>query len=139
MQRFYLPAYIPLNKRKLPRFSYETAALLSSVPPGTTSQIQPLDVAINTLFKTYVREQFEQHLNENIQLHLENKLTARDRRVLTTKCVVNAWTKIKQNKDLIIRSEVRNIEQSRRIGRPCCLYSEIRRLQVCRNRKENST
>ena len=77
---------------------------LINVPPGTTSRVQPLDVAINKPFKTYVREQFEKHLNENLQLYLENKLTAGDRRILTTKWVANAWQKVKQNKDLIIRS-----------------------------------
>ena len=31
---------------------------LINVPPGTTSRVQPLDVAINKSYKTYVREQF---------------------------------------------------------------------------------
>ena len=31
-------------------------------------------------------------------------MTAGDRRILTTKWVANAWQKVKQNKDLIIRS-----------------------------------
>ena len=64
-------------------------------------------MAINKPFKTYVKEQFEKHLNENLQLYLDNKLTAGDRRILTTKWVANAWAKIKQNKDLIVRSSLK--------------------------------
>jgi len=79
--------------------------ILINVPPGTTSRIQPLDVCINKPFKCYIREQFEQHLQENMILYVESKLTASDRRVLITKWVGNAWSRIKTSlKDTIVRS-----------------------------------
>ena len=56
--------------------------VLVNVPPGCTSRVQPLNV--------YVREQFEKHLDENLERYVEGKLTASERRVLTTKWVGNA-------------------------------------------------
>ncbi len=81
--------------------------VLVNVPPGCTSRVQPLDVSVNNPFKSYVREQFEKHLDENLEHYVEGKLTASERRVLTTKWVGNAWEKLSENKDMIIRSFVK--------------------------------
>ena len=40
---------------------------LSNVPPGCTSRVQVLDVSVDKPFKTQIREQFEEHLNENME------------------------------------------------------------------------
>ena len=56
-----------------------------NVPVGTTSKVQSLDVSINKPFRNYVRELFEQHLDGNLELYVDGKLTAGERRVLTTK------------------------------------------------------
>ena len=77
---------------------------LINVPGGTTSRVQPLDVCINKPFKNYVREQFEQHLDANLESYVEGKLTAGERRILTTKWVAEAWDRIKKQKDLILNS-----------------------------------
>ena len=81
--------------------------VLVNVPPGCTSCVQPLDVSVNKPFKNRVREQFEKHLDENLDRYVERKLTASERRVLTTKWVGNAWEKLSENKDMIIRSFVK--------------------------------
>lgn len=81
--------------------------VLVNVPPGCTSRVQPLDVSVNKPFKNLVREQFEKHLDENLDKYVDGKLTASERRVLTTKWVANAWQKVSENKDMIIRSFVK--------------------------------
>ena len=72
---------------------------LINVPNGTTSRVQPLDVASNKPFKNRVRQAFEEHLHKNLQLYTEGKLTASDRRILTTKWVGDAWSGIKEEKE----------------------------------------
>ena len=83
------------------------STLLINVPPGCTSQVQPLDVSINKPFKHAVREQFEKHLSENLHLYTENKLPVSKRRVLTTKWVAEGWEKVSRNKDIIKKSSVK--------------------------------
>ena len=80
---------------------------LINLPDGTTSRVQPLDVAINKPFKNRVRQAFEEHLHKNLQLYAEGKLTASDKRVLTTKWVGDAWSGIKEEKEMIMRSFVK--------------------------------
>ena len=81
--------------------------VLVNVLPGCTGRVQPLDVSVNKPFKNYVREQFERHLDENLDLFVEGKLAASERRVLTTKWVGNAWEKLSENKGMSIRSYVK--------------------------------
>ena len=59
-----------------------------NVSGGATSRVQSLDVSINKPLKNYVRKLFEQHLN--LELHVDRKLTAEERRVLTTNWVGEA-------------------------------------------------
>ena len=58
--------------------------LLISVPPGCTSQVQPLDVSVNKRFKNAARIQFEKHLKENLSMYVEGKISASEHRVLLT-------------------------------------------------------
>ena len=69
---------------------------LINVPAGTTSRVQLLDVVINKPFKEAVREQFAHHIDGNLELYVEGKLTVSERRMFTTKWVANAWETIKK-------------------------------------------
>ena len=77
---------------------------LVNVPPGCTSRVQPLDISVNKPFKDVVREQFEKHLEENLQRYTEGKISTSKRRVLVTKWVGKAWTEGGSNRDLVLRS-----------------------------------
>ena len=67
------------------KFLQNKSTFLINVPLACTSRVQPLDVSINKPFKHAIREQFEKHLSENLNLYTENKLPVSERRVLTTK------------------------------------------------------
>ena len=60
---------------------------LVNVPSGCTNRFQPLDVSFNKPFKGVVREQFEKHLEENLQRYTEGKISASERRVRVTEWV----------------------------------------------------
>ena len=62
--------------------------------------------AINKPFKDRVHQAFEEHLHKNLQLYTEGKLTASDKRVLIMKLVGDAWSVIKEEKEMIIWSFV---------------------------------
>ena len=59
--------------------------VLVNVSPGCTSRVQPLAVSVNKSFKNYRKQQFEKHIDENLDRYVEGKLTASERRVLTTR------------------------------------------------------
>ena len=77
---------------------------LINAPGGITSRVQLLDVSINKPFKNYVRELLEQHLDANLELHVDGKRTAGERRVLTKEWVGEVWERVKKQKDLIKHS-----------------------------------
>ena len=49
---------------------------LINVPRGATSRILSLDVVINMPFKNHIRKDFDRHLEENLDLYVERKLSA---------------------------------------------------------------
>ena len=61
-------------------------------------------MVINKPFKIHVRYCFERHLKENLDLYVEGKLSASERRVLTTKWVAESWEKTKPDKEMIRHS-----------------------------------
>ena len=77
---------------------------LVSVPPGCTSRVQVVDVLINKPFKDEVRSLFEDHVGKIFDQYVGGKINASQRRVLMTKWVGEAWSKVGKMKDSIIRS-----------------------------------
>ena len=69
-----------------------------------TSRVQVVDVMVNKPFKDEVRRLFENHLDSNFERYVEGKISASERRVLMTKWVGEAWSKVGKMKDSIIRS-----------------------------------
>ena len=74
------------------------------MPPGCTSRVQPLDVSVNKPFKNAIRRQFEKHLNNNLKLYTESKISASERRVLITKWVAVVWHEVSKNSEKVVRS-----------------------------------
>ena len=77
---------------------------LVNVPPGCTSRAQVVDVLISKPFKDEVRSLFEDHLDKNLDQYVDGKINASHWRVLMTKLVGEAWSKVGKMKDSIIRS-----------------------------------
>ena len=77
---------------------------LVNAPPGCTSRVQPLDVSFNKPFKDVVRQQFEKHLEENLQRYTKRKISASERRVLVTNWVAKASTEVGSNRYMVVRS-----------------------------------
>ena len=47
-----------------------------SVPAGTTSLVQPVDVAFNAPFKAAVKREAAKHLQENLNSYMEGRINA---------------------------------------------------------------
>ena len=77
---------------------------LVNLPPGCTSRVQVVDVLINKPFKDEVRSLFGDHLDKKFDQYVDGKINVRQRRVLRTKWVGDAWSKVGKMKDSIIRS-----------------------------------
>ena len=69
-----------------------------------TDGVKALDVSFDMPFKDVVRQQFENHLEENLQRYTEGKISASGRRVLVTKWVGKAWIEVGSNCDMVVRS-----------------------------------
>ena len=75
------------------------------VPPGTTSKVQPLDVAVNSEFKNCVDQLATEHMAANLESFMSGKITASERRILFTKWVGTAWQDISRRlRETMIRS-----------------------------------
>ena len=65
--------------------------------------MQVLDVSVNKPFKTQARDQFEEHLNENMERYMNGEILVRERRILTTHWIANAWSYICLYKNIVKR------------------------------------
>ena len=77
----------------------QTQTSLVNVSPGCTTRVQVLDVLINKPFKDEVHSLFEDHLDKNLDQYVDGKINANQRRVLMTKWVGEAWSKVGKMKD----------------------------------------
>ena len=69
----------------------ECQTTLGLAPPGATSKIQPLNVALNVEFKKSVDRFSMEHLFTNTELFMSGKVSVGDQHVLFTKWVGTAW------------------------------------------------
>ena len=74
------------------------------VPGGCTSLIQPVDVVINKPFKERVEKFATEHMQENLDSYVNGTIPAKERRVLFTKWVGQAWEEVSAMKEMVKRS-----------------------------------
>ena len=75
------------------------------VPGGCTSLIQPLDVVVNKPFKSVIDRLATQHMQERLDDYVNGRISAKERRILFTKWVGQAWEEVSSNgKEMIKRS-----------------------------------
>lgn len=78
---------------------------LSLIPGGYTGYVQVLDVLINKLIKQYIEEYKDLWMEQNFELQQSGKWSVRDRRVLITHWVTQAFKRVYiEHKDAIIAS-----------------------------------
>ena len=77
---------------------------LVNAPTGCTSRVQVVDVLINKPFKDEVHSLFEDHLDKNLDQYVDGKINGSQWRVVMTKWVDEAWSKVGKMKDSIIPS-----------------------------------
>ena len=71
---------------------------------GTTGLIPPLDVVVNAPFKAFIKQLADQHIHDHLDDYVHSTIPAKNRRVLFTKWVGEAWEHVSQQKDAVIRS-----------------------------------
>lgn len=83
----------------------ECKTTLVLVPPGATSKVQPLDVAVNSEFKKAVDRLATEAMTRNPDQFLTGRLTASERRIFFTKWTGQAWQEISRRlRETIVRS-----------------------------------
>ena len=86
----------------------ECKTTLVLVPPGATSKVQPLDVAVNSEFKKAVDRLATEAMTRNPDQFLTGTVTASERRIFFAKWTGQAWQDVSRRlRDTIIRSFVK--------------------------------
>ena len=61
---------------------------------GCRSSVQVVNILINKPFKHEVHSLFQDHLDKNLHQYIDGKINASQQRVLMTKWVGEAWSKV---------------------------------------------
>ena len=72
----------------------KTKTALVNIGGGITSYLQVVDVTVNKPFKDYVKTMSEEHIEDNLKLYTEGKITTLQRRILMKVWCGKAWSKI---------------------------------------------
>lgn len=80
------------------------------IPEGMTGFLQPEDTHINKLFKQYIGNFLQTYINEGWKSQFPGKgnVKVRERRILITKCVGDAWDKLHQEHSNLIQKSFRD-------------------------------
>ena len=74
---------------------------LVNIIPGSISRVEVVDVLINKHFKDEVCSLFEDHLDKNLDQYVDGNINASQQRVVMTKWVGEAWSKVEKMKNSI--------------------------------------
>jgi len=74
----------------------------SLIPPWCTCLVQPLDVVFNAPFKCMVDDLATSHMQEHLDDYVHGNYSTKDRRVLLTKWIGEAWEKTCADKEMVI-------------------------------------
>ena len=69
--------------------------------------IQPLDVVVNKPFKDRINHLASKHMQDNLDAYVNGKISAKERRILFTQWVGQAWEEVSSNKEMVKRSFVK--------------------------------
>jgi hypothetical protein len=109
------PRYIALvvfAGQKTPRVlnAFRASKTVTSfIPEGCTSLVQPLDTAVNHIFKDYISDLLDREMERNLTLWKSGRFTIEDRWVLMTWIVGEAWDWLHREKSQLIIKAFRQV------------------------------
>ena len=74
---------------------------LVNIIPGCISRVEVVDVLINKHFKDEACSLFEDYLDKNLDQYVDGNINASQQRVVMTKWVGEAWSKVEKMKNSI--------------------------------------
>jgi hypothetical protein len=79
--------------------------LPAMIPGGLTCLLQPLDTAVNSMFKKLLQDAVDQYITDWEKEHLGQAWAVRDKRIMMTNIVAKVWhTVCTEKQDLIVKS-----------------------------------
>lgn len=88
----------------LDRLENDCNTEVTFIPGGCTSLLQPLDVVVNKPFKAAINRLATQHMQEKLDDYVNGRISAKERRILFTKWVGQAWEEVSSDKEMMKRS-----------------------------------
>jgi hypothetical protein len=91
-------------KNELPHY-----VLPTMIPGGLTCLVQPLDTAVNSMYKKLLQDRIDQYVTDWEKRRGEDNWTVKDKRIMLTHVVAEAWVTVYTDKKPIqIRSFLNN-------------------------------